>query len=255
MSERGNCIHCGAPEGLHQAETMACPASGQDQTGRMPEEWGPRSYGQPTIPYPISADDLAALKRLGELMLTQDCRGTAEPIYVVYQKEEVVAHPDYDHDRIDYSCPKCENEGDRSVFATEDEYKKHYSEDHFEDAAKICKECGEFADAVDLECEKCEKETLEVHQDEIPEAVTYAVKEVNRFETMCFTEEGAKEYIANNAHNLRKPYIYGESAGRNRELHLLMRIALLATGKAVGNEQASNNYYRALPKARGKAKA
>lgn len=37
------------------------------------------------------------------------------------------------------------------------------------------------------------------------------------FVTACFTEEGCKDYLRSNGHNLKEPRIYVESGFRNRE--------------------------------------
>lgn len=41
------------------------------------------------------------------------------------------------------------------------------------------------------------------------------------FVTACFTEQGCKDYIASNGHNLKEPRIYAESGFRNREWEVL----------------------------------
>jgi hypothetical protein len=40
----------------------------------------------------------------------------------------------------------------------------------------------------------------------------------DRFVTACFTEDGAKAYLAANGHNLKKPHIYVASMYRNVEM-------------------------------------
>ncbi|HEC3266866.1 TPA: ead/Ea22-like family protein, partial [Escherichia coli] len=44
-----------------------------------------------------------------------------------------------------------------------------------------------------------------------------AVKDIDEFVTCCFTEQGCKDYLAANGHNLRLPFIYVKSGFRNAE--------------------------------------
>ncbi|EEU2698816.1 TPA: ead/Ea22-like family protein, partial [Escherichia coli O157] len=44
-----------------------------------------------------------------------------------------------------------------------------------------------------------------------------AVKDIDEFVTCCFTEQGCKDYLAVNGHNLRLPFIYVKSGFRNAE--------------------------------------
>lgn len=48
-----------------------------------------------------------------------------------------------------------------------------------------------------------------------------------RFVQLFFSRKGAEQYISDNAHNLKKPRVYVESAHRNREL-IAVREALMA---------------------------
>lgn len=41
--------------------------------------------------------------------------------------------------------------------------------------------------------------------------------DIDVFVTACFTEQGCKDYIAANGHNLNQPHIYADGSYRNRE--------------------------------------
>lgn len=116
---------------------------------------------------------------ISENIRTQDNRVTSEPMFCVYQKREIVAHEDYDHDRI--------------VWVDED---------------------GNEAN----ERQRMRLELLHENYREPPEKWRrIAVKEIDEFVTCCFTEQGCKDYLACNGHNLRLPFIYVKSGFRNAE--------------------------------------
>ncbi|WP_312773066.1 ead/Ea22-like family protein [Atlantibacter hermannii] len=116
---------------------------------------------------------------LGENIRTQDNRITSEPMFCVYQKREIVAHEDYDFDRI------------------------VWVDDEGNEANK--RQCARL-------------ELLHKNFREPPEKWRrVAVKEIDEFVTCCFTEQGCKDYLACNGHNLRLPFIYVKSGFRNAE--------------------------------------
>ncbi|EKP8433399.1 ead/Ea22-like family protein [Escherichia coli] len=116
---------------------------------------------------------------IGENIRTQDNRITSDPMFCVYQKREIVVDADYDYDRI--------------VWVDED----------------------------GNEANKRQSRRLELlHENfrEPPEKWRrVAVKDIDEFVTCCFTEQGCKDYLAANGHNLRLPFIYVESGFRNAE--------------------------------------
>lgn len=120
-----------------------------------------------------------AFNAIAENIRTQDNRITSYPMFCVYQKREVVADADYDHDRI--------------VWVDED---------------------GNEA----TERKRMRLELLHENYREPPEKWRrVAVKEIDDFVTCCFTEQGCKDYLACNGHNLRLPFIYVKSGFRNAE--------------------------------------
>ncbi|MCV1298658.1 ead/Ea22-like family protein [Escherichia coli] len=116
---------------------------------------------------------------IGENIRTQDNRITSEPMFCVYQKREIVVDADYDYDRI--------------VWVDED----------------------------GNEANKRQSRRLELlHENfrEPPEKWRrVAVKDIDEFVTCCFTEQGCKDYLAANGHNLRLPFVYVKSGFRNAE--------------------------------------
>jgi len=116
---------------------------------------------------------------IGENIRTQDNRITSDPLFCVFQKREIVVDEDYDCDRI--------------VWVDED---------------------GREA----TERQRIRLELLHQNFREPPEKWRrVAVKDIDDFVTCCFTEQGCKDYLACNGHNLRQPFIYVTSGFRNDE--------------------------------------
>ncbi|CAM7755507.1 hypothetical protein [Citrobacter portucalensis] len=116
---------------------------------------------------------------IGKNILSQDNRITSDPMFCVYQKREIVVDADYDYDRI--------------VWVDED---------------------GNEAN----ERQRMRLELLHENFREPPEKWRrVALKEIDDFVTCCFTEQGCKDYLACNGHNLRLPFIYVKSGFRNAE--------------------------------------
>ncbi|KPU04456.1 hypothetical protein AN697_12950 [Enterobacter cloacae subsp. cloacae] len=129
---------------------------------------------------------------IGENIRTQDNRITSEPMFCVFQKREIVVDEDYDCDRIVW----VDEEG----------------------------------------CEATERQRmrLELLHDNCRETPDkwrrIAVKDIDDFVTCCFTEQGCKDYLACNGHNLRLPFIYVKSGFRNDE-YIGIRNWLAGIGK------------------------
>lgn len=164
----------------------------------------------------------AALKRerselsaIGELIRTQDNRITDQPFFAVMTKREIVASEDHDCDRICW----VENQSGDYVEATETQYRR-------------------------LEAIYQAKYEVREGWDR------YAMKEIDVFVTGCFTEQGCKDYINKNGHNLNKPFIYAFGSYRNDEYQTVRKFimqmpetpatdAALAAIQAQGVEKAA----------------
>lgn len=120
---------------------------------------------------------LSEFKKVGDLILSQDNRCTDQPMFIVFEKVEVVSHEDYDHDRICwiYDSVDCDERTSKRLEALH----------------QGGRDCGEYQ--------------------------RVAVKDIDQFVTACFTEQGCKDYLAANGHNLRRPFIYAAGSFRNSE--------------------------------------
>ena len=121
------------------------------------------------------------LYTIGELIRTQDNRITDQPMFVVFQKREIIGSDEHSPSRI---CWVWDGE-----------------------------------EVSELRAKRLEA----LYQDgrDTRGYDRYAMQEVDEFVTACFTEHGCKEYLRQNSHNLRQPYIYACGSFRNNEYQLV----------------------------------
>lgn len=137
-----------------------------------------------------------ALIQIGTLIRTQDNRITNQPIFIVQQKV------------IDWG----------------------YGSEYAEDYKWIDNSDGEYPEA-DEEL-AAELEEMVGYGDVTAGWEKVYYKERWEFVTACFTEQGCKDYIEINGHNLNETRIYAEGSYRNNE-YRAVREAILAIEMAV----------------------
>ncbi|SAP72758.1 ead/Ea22-like family protein [Klebsiella oxytoca] len=122
-----------------------------------------------------------ALYTIGDLIRTQDNRITDQPMFVVFQKREIIGSDEHSPSRI---CWVWDGE-----------------------------------EVSELRAKRLEA----LYQDgrDTRGYDRYAMQEVDEFVTACFTEHGCKDYMRQNGHNLRLPYIYACGSFRNNEYQLV----------------------------------
>jgi hypothetical protein len=138
------------------------------------------------------AQKLAApieLRKIGELLRTQDNRCTDQPMFIV---EQQVEHP-------------CDEE-------------RH----GFFESTRVVWYCTNEGDEVDglraSRLEKLYRKRYRFGIDEIPEKYGRVVMGMQyEYVTACLTEEGAEAYLSINGHNLKQPRIYVNGSFRNNE--------------------------------------
>lgn len=129
-----------------------------------------------------------AMERLGSRVITDDNRCTADPLFCVMEKHEIVVEEGYGHDRI--------------VWVDE-----------------------EGSEASPTQARRLEA----LHNDyrETPDKWRrLAVAKQDRFVTACFTEQGCKDFLAVQGHNLRQPFTYVFSLFRNEEMKQLRQLMI-----------------------------
>ncbi|EHT05866.1 hypothetical protein HMPREF9694_05414 [Klebsiella michiganensis] len=121
------------------------------------------------------------LYTIGELIRTQDNRITDQPMFVVFQKREIIGSDEHSPSRI---CWVWDGE-----------------------------------EVSELRAKRLEA----LYQDgrDTRGYDRYAMQEVDDFVTACFTENGCKDFLRQNGHNLRQPYIYACGSFRNNEYQLV----------------------------------
>lgn len=142
------------------------------------------------------------LQRMQHSLNTQHGRFTADPLYCVFSKREIVVDADYDHDRIFWWHQE------RQIEASET------TERMLERLRRDGRDTGDW--------------------------VKLAVKEISHFETACFTEQGCKDFLEIQGHNLCKPFIYATSLFRNREMIALREALMAGQLTAVEHKEAAN---------------
>ncbi|HDY7160156.1 TPA: hypothetical protein RRE97_003633 [Klebsiella pneumoniae] len=121
------------------------------------------------------------LYTIGELIRTQDNRITDQPMFVVFQKRKIIGSDEHSPSRV---CWVWDGE-----------------------------------EVSELRAKRLEA----LYQDgrDTRGYDRYAMQEVDEFVTACFTEHGCKDYLRQNGHNLRLPYIYACGSFRNNEYQLV----------------------------------
>ncbi len=137
------------------------------------------------------------LREIARRLLAQDNRMTDQPIFAVLEKQEMVTLDTHDHDRLVW----------------------------------VNVESGDHEEASPQKARALDKKVDQ--GDETPGWERYAVKEIDQFVTACFTEQGCKDYLATNGHNLRKPYIYAFGSHRNAEWRHILGFL-----KSIGEDKA-----------------
>ncbi|HHL7520057.1 TPA: ead/Ea22-like family protein [Klebsiella pneumoniae] len=156
-------------------ESHAQVIRSRDHYKRMTEEGLKQLAEARTVNLP------AELYTIGELIRTQDNRITDQPMFVVFQKREIIGSDEHSPSRI---CWVWDGE-----------------------------------EVSELRAKRLEA----LYQDgrDTRGYDRYAMQEVDEFVTACFTEHGCKDYLRQNGHNLRLPYIYACGSFRNNEYQLV----------------------------------
>lgn len=121
------------------------------------------------------------LRQIGDLIHTQDNRITDQPIFVVEKSVMVITDSDYGYDATEW----------------------------------VNVESGEYEKASDTKARRLD--LLNEDWRETGDWKKFYLKEVWEFVTCCFTEQGCKDYISRNRHNLGKVRIYAYGSYRNTE--------------------------------------
>lgn len=122
-----------------------------------------------------------AVAKIGELIATQDNRATDQPIFVVEKSVMVITDPDYG-----------------------------YNEEKW-----INTESGHYEEASETKARRLN--AIDDNYRDTGDWKKFYLKETWEFVTACFTEQGCKDYLKANGHNLGKTRVYAYGSYRNEE--------------------------------------
>lgn len=148
--------------------------------------------------------------RVGAAIATQDNRATDAPIFIVQQKRSYVTEEGYNDSRYEW----------RET------------------------ESGDYSGPDDEELARLDNfYSNEGHE---PKGwKRFAIMDVWEFVTACFTEQGCKDYIAINGHNLKEPRIYAGGSYRNEEFRAIRKALIeFAPPPAGGGKEALSDAER-----------
>ena len=147
----------------------------------------------------MTTDELTALR---EELRTQDNAITADPLFVVYDKQRIYG---LDIDHAEHYCWLYPDRGDGRSEGADSKIVARLN--HLESLGKEPAIAG-------------------------VEYTRIGYVDVDRFITCCLTRKAATEFISANSHRLRKPFVYVASLDRNAEmiaLRNLVRLGLVTT--------------------------
>lgn len=150
----------------------------------------------------IAKDKLKELHAIGKLLRTQNNRCTASPMFIVQQRRSYQCEAD-EGDVVEWRNADWEKADDEEAARLEELHDERDYSDEAVDALKGWTRMG--------------------------------LKFYWEFCMAAFTEEGCKEYLRQNGHNLREPRIYAESWNRCPEM-LLVRETLMELSKFAETE-------------------
>lgn len=123
------------------------------------------------------------LYAIAENIRTQDNRCTDQPMFAVMQKREIIGSDEHSPSRIVWCW----------------------------DGEEVSELCASRLEALHQGC----RDTRGYDR--------YAMQEIDEFVTACFTEQGCKDYLARDGHNLRLPFIYAFGSFRNSEYQFIRK--------------------------------
>ncbi len=131
------------------------------------------------------------VEQIGELIKTQDNRITDQPIFIVQQK------------RREWG----------------------YDSEYCEDYKWIETKSGDYCEADEEHAERLNTIENDLSESTEPWEKHY-YKDHWVFVTSCFTEQGCKDYIKRDGHNLNEPRIYAEGSYRNEEFRSIRNMLI-----------------------------
>jgi hypothetical protein len=150
------------------------------------------------------------LKSIQHELQTQDNRITADPIWIVYDKQKI------DSSKLSKNFEYRDTINHRTIGNTKKDLISELKEEGFDLPRN-----SDLRYMSDLELIKWVNKTHELGW------AKWHYQKIRVFKTVCFTEKAADEYIKRERHHLKEPFTFVDSLYRNDEM-IALRNALLA---------------------------
>ena len=172
------------------------------------------------------------LEKIAEEIRTQDNRATADPIFILFDRQKMPTDSHYSDEYIyiDVGNDNHEIDGNRQALLD-------YVKDEYESMVYYPINVQKKDDLEDLS----EDELLEMMQRDRQHFDKVYTKTIDIFKQAFFTSKSAHEYLESNKHHFKDPFIYCDSLWRNYEMQAireaLMKNAFIKVGEV--DEQLS----------------
>ena len=161
------------------------------------------------------------LKQIGEEIKTQDNRATADPIFILFDREKMPTDSHYSDDYIYIDVDDDNHEIDGNA----KELRKY---------VKDTLETRQLPDDIDTMDEDKLLELLERYH----KIDKVYVKTIDVFKQAFFTNKSAHEFMESNMHHFNDPYVYCDSLYRNYEMQAIRNALMNGLFIAVEEEEA-----------------
>lgn len=141
-------------------------------------------------------------------ILTQSNLCTADPVFVVYSKQEICVDGDFDYDKIIYV--KSGDDYPELTYSEYEELEEQYN--RATDYRSINVDSNGEQITYEIPKDPCSGDDFDPDEWE-----KRYIKFVDKFEQAFFVRKNAEDFIERQSHHLSQPYIFVESAWRNPE--------------------------------------
>jgi hypothetical protein len=151
------------------------------------------------------------LEKIAEEIRTQDNRATADPIFILFDRQKMPTDRDFSDEYIYMDVDNDNNEIDGNFKAL-----LEYVKDERRNIINFPERLDDLNEDGLFELMESDRKFEKVY-----------VKTIDVFKQAFFTDKSAHEYLDANKHNLKDPHIYCDSLYRNYEMQAI-RNALIA---------------------------
>lgn len=153
-------------------------------------------------------------------ILTQNHLCTAEPVYLVYSKQEICVDGDFEFDKIIY-VKKNDSDYPELTYEEFEDLEEEYNRATYYGSIEIGNEVR-----YEMPKDPCSGEDFDPDDWE-----KRYIKYIDKFEGAFFIRQNAENFIAANSHRMRDAFVYVESAYRNLEWQAIRKMLIEAAKK------------------------